>query len=166
MPETVNQEQQTNEQQQDQKTFTQDELNAIVSDRVKREREKHADYATLKEKADKLDQLEEASKSEIQKMTEKADRLQQELDQIKQAESIREMRSKVSKATGIPDNLLTGSTEEECTAQAEAIKAFAKPAAYPNVRDSGEVTNTNALKPEERFKEWFDATYKGGQNNG
>lgn len=153
MPETVNQEQQTNEQ--EQKTFTQDELNAIVSDRVKREREKHADYASLKEKADRLDQLEEASKSEIQKMTEKADRLQQELDQIKQAESIREMRSKVSKETGIPENLLTGSTEEECTAQAEAIKAFAKPT-YPAFRDAGEVGGTSGASTAQQFAEWFN----------
>ena len=153
MPETVNQEQQTNEQ--EQKTFTQDELNAIVSDRVKREREKHADYAALKEKADRLDQLEEASKSEIQKMTEKADRLQQELDQIKQAEVIREMRSKVSKETGIPENLLTGSTEEECKGQAEAIKAFAKPT-YPTIRDGGEVAGTSGASTAQQFAEWFN----------
>ena len=153
MPETVNQEQQTNEQ--EQKTFTQDELNAIVSDRVKREREKHADYASLKEKADRLDQLEEASKSEIQKMTEKADRLQQELDQIKQAEVIREMRSKVSKETGIPENLLTGSTEEECKGQAEAIKAFAKPT-YPTIRDGGEVAGTSGASTAQQFAEWFN----------
>lgn len=153
MPETVNQEQQANEQ--EQKTFTQDELNAIVSDRVKREREKHADYASLKEKADRLDQLEEASKSEIQKMTEKADRLQQELDQIKQAEVIREMRSKVSKETGIPENLLTGSTEEECKEQAEAIKAFAKPT-YPTIRDGGEVAGTSGASTAQQFAEWFN----------
>ena len=47
MPETVNQGQ-TNES--EQKTFTQDELNAILNDRLKREREKHADYAALKER--------------------------------------------------------------------------------------------------------------------
>jgi hypothetical protein len=153
MPETVNQEQ-TNEA--EQKTFTQDELNAILNDRLKREREKHADYAALKEKAEKLDKLEEASKSEIQKMTEKAERLQQELDQIKQAESIREIRAKVAKETGIPENLLTGSTEEDCTAQAEAIKAFAKPA-YPTLRDAGEATGAvSGGSTAAQFAEWFN----------
>lgn len=153
MLETVNQEQ-TNEA--EQKTFTQDELNAILNDRLKREREKHADYAALKEKAEKLDKLEEASKSEIQKMTEKAERLQQELDQIKQAESIREIRAKVAKETGIPENLLTGSTEEDCAAQAEAIKAFAKPT-YPNVRDAGEVGGASGgASTAQQFAEWFN----------
>ena len=155
MPETVNQEQQTNGQEQGQKTFTQEELNAIVSDRVKREREKHADYATLKEKADRLDQLEEASKSEIQKMTEKAAQLQAELDQIKQAEVIREMRSKVAKETGIPENLLTGSTDEDCKAQADAIKAFATPT-YPTIRDGGEVAGRSGGSTAQQFAEWFN----------
>lgn len=152
MPETVNQEV-TNET--EQKTFTQDELNAIVSDRVKREREKHADYATLKEKAERLDQLEEASKSEIQKITEKADRLQQELDQIRQAEAIRNIRAKVAKETGIPESLLTGSTEEDCTAQAEAIKAFATPS-YPSIRDAGEVAGTTGGSTAQQFAQWFN----------
>lgn len=153
MSETVNQETATNVQ--ETKTFTQDELNAIVSDRVKREREKHADYAELKEKADRLDRLEEASKSEIQKVTERADRLQQELDAIKQAETVREIRSKVAKETGIPDNLLTGSTEEECKAQAEAIREFAKPT-YPTIRDAGEVANTSGGSTAQQFAQWFN----------
>ena len=153
MPETVNQEQQTNAP--ETKTFTQDELNAIVSDRVKREREKHADYATLKEKADKFDQMEEASKSEIQRMTETNARLQKELDDIKLAEAIREIRAKVAKETGIPENLLTGSTEEDCKAQAEAIKAFAKPT-YPTLRDGGEAGGASGVSTAQQFAEWFN----------
>lgn len=153
MSETVNQETTTNEP--EKKTFTQEELNAIVSDRVKREREKHADYATLKEKADRLDKLEEASKSEIQKVTEEAERLKAELESVRKAESVREIRSKVAKETGIPENLLTGSTEEECTEQAEAIKAFAKPT-YPNVRDAGETSNTSGVSTAQKFAEWFN----------
>ena len=138
------------------KMFTQDELNAIVSDRVKREKEKHADYAELKEKAERLDQIEEASKSEIQKMTEKADRLEAELLQMKKTEVIREMRAKVSQETGIPANLLTAETEEECQAQADAIKAFAKPTGYPSVRDAGEIPNTSGRSTAQQFAEWFN----------
>ena len=40
----------TEKQETEQKTFTQDELNAIVSDRVKRANEKYADYEDLKKK--------------------------------------------------------------------------------------------------------------------
>ena len=154
MPETVNQEATTTTETTEPKTFTQDELNAIVSDRVKREREKHADYAELKEKADKLDKLEEASKSEIQRMTERAEKLQQELDTIKQAEKVREIRAAVAKETGIPEHLLTGDTEDDCRAQAEAIKAFATPT-YPNLRDAGEVAGTYGASTAQQFAQWF-----------
>ena len=44
MAETVNQEQNT----EPEKTFTQAELDAIVGDRLKRERAKYADYSDLK----------------------------------------------------------------------------------------------------------------------
>ena len=64
------------------KTFTQDEVNAIVSDRLKRANEKYADYDALKEKASKLDEIEEAQKSELQKANEKAQALETELEQM------------------------------------------------------------------------------------
>jgi len=155
MSETVNQETKTSNPETEQKTFSQDELNAIVNDRLKREREKYAGFDALKEKAERLDQLEEASKSEIQKMTEKADRLQAELDDIKRAEGIRQIRAKVAKETGIPENLLTGETEEDCTAQAEAIKAFAKPT-YPQIRDAGEIGGAVSTSTAQQFADWFN----------
>ena len=46
------------------------------------------------------------------------------------------MKQRVSTATGVPAALLTGETEEACTAQAQEILKFSAPA-YPNVRDGG-----------------------------
>ena len=51
------------------KTFTQAELDAIVADRLARERAKYPDYENLKAKAAKYDAAEEAGKSELQKAT-------------------------------------------------------------------------------------------------
>ena len=45
------------------KTFTQSQLNAIVADRLSREREKYAGYDELKEKAAQFDEMQEANKS-------------------------------------------------------------------------------------------------------
>lgn len=137
------------------KTFTQDELNVILNDRLKREREKYSDYAALKEKAEKYDKYEEDSKSEIQKMTEKAEKLQKELDEMKQSASIRDIRAKVAKETGVPETLLFGSTEEDCKAQANAIKAFAQPG-YPNVTDKGEPGGNPGATTAQQFAEWFN----------
>ena len=79
MAETVNQE--TNgtaaeTQENEQRTFTQAEMNAIIQDRLTRERGKYADYEALKAKAAKFDAAEEAGKTELQKANEKADALQ------------------------------------------------------------------------------------------
>lgn len=50
------------------RTFTQAELDRMVRDRLKREREKYADYDELKELAAKAKQLEDAEKSELEKL--------------------------------------------------------------------------------------------------
>lgn len=52
------------------RTFTQQEIDAIVADRLARERQKYADYGDLQQKAAKLAELEEAQKSELQKAQE------------------------------------------------------------------------------------------------
>lgn len=66
---------------QPEKKFSQEELDHILSDRLKREREKYADYADLKEKAAKLDEIEEANKTELEKAQELATRAQAERDE-------------------------------------------------------------------------------------
>ena len=61
---------------------------------------------------------------------------QQQLDALNSANTLREVRAKVSAATGVPADLLSGDTEEACTAQAQAALKFAKPVnSYPDVRD-------------------------------
>lgn len=124
MNETVTQEARTTAagEQQEPRTFTQEEVNSIVADRLNRERAKYADYDDLKAKASQYD-------------TTKA-----QLDALNSANARRDMIARVAAATGCPAELLTGDTEEACTAQAQAITAFAKtqqPAWYPNVRDGG-----------------------------
>ena len=155
MNETVNQDNQatTNTG----KTFTQDEVNAIVTDRLTRDRAKYADYDDLKVKAEKFDQIEEANKTELQKANERADGLQAELDKLKNENAVRDLRTKVANETGVPVNCLTGNTEEECIAQAKAIAEFAKPSAYPKVRDGGEVQHTTGGANRDKFKDWFEA---------
>ena len=143
--ETVNQETKdtaTNTEQQE-RTFTQSELDAIVSDRLKRERAKFADYDEMQAKAAKYDEAEEASKTELQKATERADNLQAQLDALTKANEIRSIREKVSTETGVPAHLLNGETEEDCKTIAEGILSFmastAKPSVAPIVKDGGEV---------------------------
>ena len=121
------------------RTFTQEEVNAIVGKRLAEEKGKYSDYEEIKAKAAKFDEAEEANKSELQKATERANNLEAELNGMKKAEEIRQMKEKIANETGIPANLINGTTEEECKAQAEAIKAFATPNGYPKLKDGGEI---------------------------
>lgn len=142
MEETVNQVEAT------EKTFTQEEVNQIVGDRLKRESAKYADYEDLKSKAEKFDELSGQNQA-----------LQTELDELKNANTIRDMRSKVAEETGVPANLLTGMTEEECKTQAAAIMEFKKPKAYPNVRDAGEVAKVGKPTTRQQFADWMDQAF-------
>ena len=77
-------------------------------DRLTRERSKYADYDDLKAKAAQFDAAQEAGKTELQKANEKAAKLQQQLDALNSANTLREVRAKVSAATGVPADLLSG----------------------------------------------------------
>lgn len=134
MQETVTQEARTTAAgaQQEPRTFTQDEVNGIVADRLTRERAKYADYDDLKTKAQQFD-------------TTKA-----QLDALNAANTQRDMRARVAASTGVPVELLTGDTEEACTAQAHAALKFArqKPG-YPIVKCAGNAeTNASAFGSE------------------
>lgn len=138
------------------KTFTQAELDAIVADRLARERAKYPDYEALKDKAAKYDAAEQAGKSELQKATEQAAALKSELDGLKKANQLREIRENVAKEKGVPSNLLTADSEEACKAQADAILAFAKTGAagYPKLKDAGEHNTPSTATTRDKFAEF------------
>lgn len=83
-----------------------------------------------------------------------------ELTQLREANALREMREKVSKATGVPVNLLTGDTEEDCTAWAESLKEYAKPSVYPNVPNGGDPGGAGGTRTTaEQFAEWSEKIF-------
>lgn len=150
--ETVNQEMTNNEE----RTFTQDEVNQMIGERLAREKAKYSNYEELEAKAQKFDEIEEKSKTELQKAQEERDAFKAELEGMKKANSVRELREKVAEEKNIPANLLTGETEEDCIAQADAILSFAMPNAYPAVKDGGEVRKTMKKDTASQFADWFN----------
>lgn len=144
-----------NAEQTEPKTFTQEDVDRIVTKRVAR----YSDYESLKEKAAKYDEQVEANKSDLQKATERADSLQKELDTIRKETELRNLRDEVANATGVPAGLLTGASKDECEAQAQAILTWASqktPSGYPRVPDGGEPIGAAKKTTRELFKEWFD----------
>lgn len=106
-----------------------------------------------------LDKLKKASQGEPDKLKEAAaaiKALQTELAGMKQAETLRAMREKISTEKKIPASLLTGETEDACNAQADAILAFAKTGAsgYPKLKDAGEHSVSSTAATRDKFAEW------------
>lgn len=97
------------------KTFTQEDVNRMIADRLRREKEKAAEEVR-KAQAAKDDE----SKTELQKLQDQIAALTQENENNKLAS----LKSRISKDTGVPEELLTGTDEASLTAQAEAIKEF------------------------------------------
>lgn len=113
---------------------TQEEFDAILKKRLEREREKvtagvsakYANYDELAEKAKAYDEAQEAQKSEVQKAQEKIAQLEGDIKKRDEADKQRELRKKVAKETGIPEELIQGSDEESMKAYAAQVAEFAK----------------------------------------
>lgn len=72
--------QETSKAEADDPRFTNEQVEAIVEQRLARERKKYADYADLQEQAKKWAEFEESQKSELEKAQEAAERAQRERD--------------------------------------------------------------------------------------
>lgn len=111
------------------RTFSQTEVDRIIGDRLAREREKYGDYEDLRAKATKLDELEDAKKSDEQKLLERieaAEKRVTEAESRAQKSDLQLMRARVGAAKGLSPALaarLAGTTEEEITADADDLLA-------------------------------------------
>lgn len=119
------------------RTFTQAEVDAIVSDRLKRDRAKYADYEDVRAKAAQVDGLQGEKKS----LQEQVESLRDQLDRS-QAENL---RMSVAARRGVRADLLQGSTEDELNRSADALIEFARgiaPASAPVVPNDGQAPET------------------------
>lgn len=82
---------------------------------------KHEDQAKANaDAAKRLQEIEDAAKSEAQRLAERAEKAEKALA----AAEVARMRAEVAAERGVPANLLAGSTLEELTASADALVAF------------------------------------------
>lgn len=158
---TVHKQDDTSDEKGKTRTFTQEELDNIVRNRVLDVKNKYADYEDLKKKASEYDKQQEANKSDMQKAIDRANALQAKLDALNAEKKVAEVRKKVADESKVPIELLTGNDEESCKAQADVIKTYLKTAAsYPDVKDSGEVNHTGKKSTKELFADWFNQAVK------
>lgn len=100
---------------------TQEDLDRIIQARLARERKNlPTDYDDLKAKAEKLAQIEEANKTEAEKAQERLDAAEKRAGELE----LRATKAEVAAAKGVPAELLSGSTQDELEAAADALIAF------------------------------------------
>ena len=111
--------------------------------------------AQLQKARDDLTAARNGGGEELQKAQTEIGKLQKELGDLKTANAARDIRAKVAKEKGLDPELLTGDTEEDCTAQADRILAYFKVPAAPNLPNPGEPNGT-PHKPDtaQQFAEW------------
>lgn len=132
---------------------SQEALDKIIQARIARERKRFEDYDELKAKAEKLAELEESQKTEAQKQQEALERAQRELAEL----TVAKTRAEVAAAKGVPAELLSGSTQEELEASADALIQFrgAKPNG-PVIPGQGSFPTSGPKTTAELFAEAFD----------
>ena len=135
--------------------MSQEKFNSVMASRLERQKaqlekqfaEEHANYGEYKAKAARFDEIEEASKSELQKAVEERDRLKAELEKRDAERAHAEKVAKVAAEAGVDEKLLarmSGDVEEN----AEFLKAQMSATKYPSVPDHGEAKPPSA-KPVE-----------------
>lgn len=131
------------------RTFTQEELDAIIRDRLAQDRERrmkqlreqYGDLDDLKTARERLAELEAAQLSETEKLRKQLEDMQRavaERDQAAREAELSALRLEVGQVKGLTPTLakrLAGATREELEADADAVLAELKPArpAAPNL---------------------------------
>lgn len=149
---------------------SQQELNAALKDRLDRERSKFKDYGDLKAKASKLDEIEQANLTELEKANGRVTAAESERDTAK-AEALR-LRTAVTHGISLEDAdlFLTGTDEETLTAQAKRLADRAAEQANaeaerkkknPIVSKEGTATKTGTTT-EEDDREFARTFFTGG----
>jgi len=131
---------------------SQEALDKIIGQRIDGVKKKYAGFEDLKAKAVKFDEFQEASKTELQKVSERALQLENELA----SERERAGKATVAAAKGVPVSALSGSTPEEWEEAADALLEWRaaqvqdKPAKPVRGLKSGATSADQTLDPKER----------------
>lgn len=138
------------------KTFTQAQLNSFLASQKRDIESKFDGFEDIKAKATQFDQLTESTKSEVQRANESAAefKARSETEAREKAEvKLENRRYKISAKKGLDPDLwdrVTGSTDEEITADVEALVTKFGSTAKPAVSLRSGASASTAANPKER----------------
>lgn len=128
---------------------SQEDFDKAIQARIARERAKiPTDYDDLKAKAAKFAEWEEAQKTEAQKTEERLAAAEKRAVELE----LKATRAEVAAAKGVPVELLSGGSQEELEAAADALIAFRGDMAKgPVIPGQGKQPEAPAGTPADRF---------------
>ena len=139
---------------------SQEDLDRIIQSRLARERKqfesKIANLPDLEAKAARLAEIEEANKTEAEKAAEKLAAAEKRAAELE----AKATRAEVAAAKGVPAALLTGSTQEELEASADALIEFR--GEQKQAPSSSALNRVNGAKASGSTADQF-AAFMGGQ---
>lgn len=100
--------------------FSQEQVNALLAEQKRKERERFAGFEDLKTKAEQFDKLQEASKSEQERAADAARQAQAEAQEAR-SEALRYKAAATHKVEADYFDLLGNGTEDEITSRAERV---------------------------------------------
>lgn len=101
-------------------TFNQEQVNALLAEQKRKERERFAGYDDLKAKAEEFDKLQEASKTEQERAAEAARKAQEDAVAAR-SEALRYKAAATHKVEADYFDLLGTGTEDEIASRAERL---------------------------------------------
>lgn len=120
--ENVGQQAEQQEQQTEFKPITsQEELNKLIGERIGKVKSQFADYDTLREKASKFDEVQEQSKSELQKAQERAQAAEKRATEFEHTA----LKTRIASEMGVIPEVIQGSDEETMRASAQRVLDWA-----------------------------------------
>lgn len=119
------------EQQEQQTEFkaitSQEELNKLIGERIGKVKSQFADYDTLREKASKFDEVQEQSKTELQKAQERAEAAERRAVEFEQTA----LKTRIASEMGVIPEVIQGSDEEAMRASAQRVLDWASQGKRP-----------------------------------
>lgn len=152
----------TEQQTEQSKTYTQEEfqakLDAAIKERLSREKKKFADYEDLKAKAAKLDEIEEANKTELEKANDTIAELTKTIEARKSEDERNELVNRIAEEHKVPADyrcFLTANDEDGLVEQAEKLaEKFAEPS-FNEGKPQASINHTGEKSNGEVFAEWI-----------
>lgn len=103
--------------------------------------------------AKELEKLKDANKSELERAQERAAAAEAKLKSLQAEKDIAEWRQEVAKETGVPADILSGSTKEEIEDHAKLLAQYIKHDSAPYISSDGHKPKRTAKSSKEAFAE-------------